>query len=117
NQFRPVSVEKLKLRNGKQKRLLTTAAVAGGARRSGTMILDTCALLWLAGRDKRLSRAALKEINAAPAVYVSATSGFGIAIKVAKGKLKLPSPPQEWFEKLVEHHGLAVLPLELQVCI
>ena len=81
------------------------------------MILDTCALLWLASGDKKLSRAALKEINAAAAVYVSAISGFEIAIKVAKGKLKLPSPPQEWFEKIIEHHGLTVLPLELNVCI
>lgn len=81
------------------------------------MILDTCALLWLASGDKKLSRATLKEINAAPAVYVSAISGFEIAIKVAKGKLKLPSPPQEWFEKVVAHHGLAMLPLELNVCI
>ena len=29
------------------------------------MILDTCALLWLASGDKHLSRATLKEINAA----------------------------------------------------
>ena len=81
------------------------------------MILDTCALLWLASGDKKLSRSALKEINEASAVYVSAISGFEIAIKVARGKLKLPSPPQEWFEKIVEHPGLAVLPLELNVCI
>ena len=81
------------------------------------MILDTCALLWLASGDKKLSRSARKEINEASAVYVSAISGFEIAIKVARGKLKLPSPPQEWFEKIVEHHGLAVLPLELNVCI
>jgi PIN domain nuclease of toxin-antitoxin system len=83
----------------------------------GSMILDTCALLWLASRDKKLSRSALKEINAASAVYVSAISGFEITIKVAKGKLKLPVPPQLWFEKVVEHHGLTVLPLELNVCI
>ena len=81
------------------------------------MILDTCALLWLASGDKKLSRSALKEINAAAAVYVSAISGFEIALKVARGKLKLPGPPQEWFEKVIEHHGLAVLPLELNVCI
>jgi len=81
------------------------------------MILDTCALLWLASGDKKLSRAALKEINAAAAVYVSAISGFEIAIKVARGKLKLPHAPQEWFEKIVEHHGLTILPLELNVCI
>ena len=81
------------------------------------MILDTCALLWLASGDKKLSRSALKEINSASAVYVSAISSFEIAIKVAKGKLKLPHAPQEWFEKVVEHHGLTVLPLELNVCI
>jgi PIN domain nuclease of toxin-antitoxin system len=81
------------------------------------MILDTCALLWLASHNKKLSRSALKQINEAPAVYVSAISGFEIAIKVSKGKLKLPSPPQEWFENVIEHHGLAVLPLELTVCI
>jgi PIN domain nuclease of toxin-antitoxin system len=87
--------------------------MAGG----GAMILDTCALLWLASGDKKLSRATLKEINEVSAVYVSAISGFEVAIKVAKGKLKLPRPPQEWFEKIIEHHGLTVLSLELNVCI
>lgn len=81
------------------------------------MILDTCALLWLASGSKRLSRSTLTEINEAPAVYVSAISGFEIAINVAKGKLTLPNPPQDWFEQVVEHHGLAVLPLELNACI
>ena len=87
--------------------------MAGG----GAMILDTCALLWLASGDKKLSRSALNEINAAAAVYVSSISGFEIAIKAAKRKLKLPSAPQEWFDKVVEHHGLAVLPLDLHGCI
>jgi len=81
------------------------------------MILDTCALLWLATGGKKISRATLKEIAGAPAVYVSAITGFEIAIKAVRGKLKLPHPPQEWFEKIVEHHGLAVLPLDLNICI
>ncbi len=81
------------------------------------MILDTCALLWLASGSKRLSRSTLKQINEAPAVYVSAISGFEIAIKAAKNKLKLPIPPQEWFEKIIEHHGIMVLSLELNDCI
>jgi len=81
------------------------------------MILDTCALLWLASGDRKLSCSALKNINEEAAVYVSAISGFEIAIKAAKGRLKLPHPPQEWFEKVVEHHGLEVLPLDLNVCI
>ncbi len=83
----------------------------------GAMILDTCALLWLASGDKKLSRSALKEISQAPAVYISAISAFEIALKVAKGKLKLPNPPKEWFEKIVEHHGVTVLPLDLNVCV
>lgn len=81
------------------------------------MILDTCALLWLASGDKKISRPTLKQINEASAVYVSAISGFEIAIKASRGKLKLPHPPQEWFEKVIEHHGLTVLPLELNICI
>ena len=81
------------------------------------MILDTCALLWLASGDKKLSRSTLKEINEAGAVYVSAISGFEIAIKSARGKLKLPLPAPEWFGRIIEHHGLTVLPIELDVCI
>jgi PIN domain nuclease of toxin-antitoxin system len=81
------------------------------------MILDTCALLWLASGGKKISRAVLKEINEASAVYVSAISGFEIAIKSSRGKLKLPHAPLEWFEKVIEHHGLTVLPLELNICI
>jgi PIN domain nuclease of toxin-antitoxin system len=81
------------------------------------MILDTCALLWLASGEKKISRPTLKEINEASAVYVSAISGFEIAIKASRGKLKLPHTPQEWFEKVIEHHGLTVLPLELNICI
>jgi len=81
------------------------------------MILDTCALLWLAAGERRLSRAALKQINEAPAVYISAVSGFEVALKVARGRLELPHPPAEWFTKVIDHHGLSVLPIELNVCI
>jgi len=82
-----------------------------------SMILDTCALLWLAAGDRRLSRTALKQINEAPAVYVSAVSGFEVALKVARGRLKLPHPPAEWFARVIDHHGLSVLPVDLNACI
>ena len=81
------------------------------------MILDTCALLWLAGGGKKLSRAALKQINEASAVYVSAISGFEISLKAGCGKLELSHPVEKWFGLVVEHHGLTILPLELDVCI
>lgn len=81
------------------------------------MILDTCALLWLAVGEKKLSRSALKKINEAPAVYVSTISGFEISLKVGQGKLELSHPVEEWFEQVAEHHSLTVLPLGLDVCI
>ena len=81
------------------------------------MILDTCALIWLAGGSKKLSRSTLKEINEASAVYVSAISGFEISLKAGAGKLRLSRPVGEWFERVTEHHGLTVLPLDLKVCI
>jgi len=81
------------------------------------MILDTCALLWLVTRDKKLSPEALSQIRECAAVYVSAVSAFEIALKVAKRKLKLPLPSREWFMRAVEHHDLTVFPLTVDVCV
>jgi len=81
------------------------------------MILDTCALLWLASGGKKLSLATLKEINDAPAVYISAISGFEISLKASGRRLELSHPVETWFEQITEHHGLTILPLGLDVCI
>ena len=81
------------------------------------MILDTCALLWLVSGGEKLSRAALKEINATPALYVSAVTGYEISKKTATGKLHLSHPVEEWFEQAIAHHGLTIIPLSLDVCI
>jgi PIN domain nuclease of toxin-antitoxin system len=87
--------------------------VAGAER----VILDTCALLWLAQGGGALSAAALQRIDAAPVVYVSAISGFEIGIKVQKGKLHLPVPPADWFTAVLSHHHLDILVLNLDVCL
>jgi PIN domain nuclease of toxin-antitoxin system len=81
------------------------------------VILDTCALLWLATSDKKLSATARKDINEAAFVYVSAISSFEIALKSARGKLDLKKPTQEWFERVVESHSLTVLPVDVEICI
>ena len=81
------------------------------------MILDTCALLWLAQGRGELSEVALQRIDAAPVVYVSAISGFEIGIKVQKGKLGLPARPADWFTAVLAHHNLEVLLLDLAICI
>lgn len=81
------------------------------------LILDTCALLWLAAGGDQLSEAATARIEAAPVVHVSAISGFEIGIKHRGGKLELPAAPADWFEVILEHHGLEVLTLDLPICI
>jgi len=81
------------------------------------VILDTCALLWLAQGGGALSETALHRIDMASVVYVSAISGFEIGIKVQKGKLHLPVPPADWFLAVLAHHHLEVLVLNLDVCL
>ena len=81
------------------------------------VILDTCALLWLAQGGDRLSEPVRQRINTEPTVYVSAITGFEIGIKHQKGKLELPARPSEWFAAILEHHDIEVLPLDLPICI
>lgn len=81
------------------------------------MLLDTCALLWLASGGGKLSDAALEQIDLSPAIHISAISGFEISIKYRKGKLELPVLPDEWFRVVLAHHDISVISLDLDICI
>lgn len=81
------------------------------------MILDTCALLWLAEGGQKLGKRAKELIAAEPVVHVSAISGFEIALKHAQRKLHLPALPGDWLDVILKHHGLVVVPLSLDVCV
>lgn len=81
------------------------------------MLLDTCALLWLAEGGNRLGDKARTRIAEAPVVYVSAITGFEIGMKAARRKIDLPVNARAWLEAVIEHHGLSVVPLSLDVCV
>jgi PIN domain nuclease of toxin-antitoxin system len=81
------------------------------------MLLDTCALLWLAHDQTKISTAVLEKIVEAPLVSVSAVSGFEIGIKSRAGKLQLPIPPREWVGEILKHHQIDVISLDLDICI
>jgi PIN domain nuclease of toxin-antitoxin system len=81
------------------------------------MLLDTCALLWLAEGGGRLSRRTFREMRRAPRLCVSTITGFEIALKQANGKLQLPAQPGIWFETVMDNHGLTLLAPDLPVCI
>lgn len=76
------------------------------------LILDTCAILWLADDQHALSPAARSAITKhAGAIYVSAITAFEIALKVRKKRLELPMPPDRWYQKALELHGLVEIPI------
>lgn len=71
------------------------------------MLLDTCTLLWLAGDPASLSAPARAAIADAPGLLcVSAISALEIGVKVRKGKLELPLPPEEWWALALRTHDL-----------
>jgi PIN domain nuclease of toxin-antitoxin system len=81
------------------------------------ILLDTCALLWLAHDQSKLSPKTLRKIEESPIVCVSAISGFEIGLKYRAAKLSLPVPPADWFEGVLEHHDISVLDLDMGICL
>lgn len=81
------------------------------------MLLDTCALLWLAHDQSKISPDTLSKIESASAVCLSAISGFEIALKCRSGKLILPRPPADWIREVVEHHNLYIIDLDIETCV
>jgi PIN domain nuclease of toxin-antitoxin system len=57
-----------------------------------TLLLDTHAVLWWQADDRRLSKPARRAIATADVVWVSAASGWEVAIKSALGRLRLSEP-------------------------
>lgn len=73
------------------------------------LLLDTHAVLWWQADDRRLSRPARQAIASADIVWVSAASGWEVAIKTALGRLRLAEP----FAVTVAADDLVELPVTL----
>ena len=80
-----------------------------------TVMLDTCALLYLASGFDKLSTHARRVIDTALLVLVSPVSAWEISLKVRRGQLVLPLEPEEWFSKAIEQHQLDLLPLSPEI--
>ena len=74
------------------------------------LLLDTHVILWWQRDDRRLQRNARRAIAEADVVWVSAVSGWEVAIKVALGRLRLDEP----FKLLIAADDFTELPLTLQ---
>jgi PIN domain nuclease of toxin-antitoxin system len=82
------------------------------------ILLDTCALLWLAADQTKLTMPAKTAIRAnAEWLFISSVSAFEISLKVSKGKLELPLDPATWWNKSLYHHGIQEIPLSSAICM
>lgn len=68
------------------------------------ILLDTCALIWLAEGSPLASgaEAALQEAQAHGSLVVSPMTAWEIGMLVAKGRLALTMPPLTWFQTALD---------------
>ena len=76
------------------------------------ILCDTCALIWLATEDAKLSRMALTMIRDAGLLCFSSISIWEIARKVKAGELEIPVSPTLFADMLVKQYGMRELPLD-----
>lgn len=79
------------------------------------VLLDTCALLALAGQAGKLTRAAVRVMDAAEGAIASPITAWEIAIKAKCGKLSLGITPENWFCQALERYQLIEAPLSIQL--
>lgn len=76
------------------------------------LLLDSCALIWLASEPARLSQTATAAINDPEStLHVSHATLWEITLKHHAGKLLLPDAPRRWWTEQIEKWGLVELPM------
>lgn len=81
------------------------------------VLLDTCALIWLATGDARLSRSARRVIREAEVLCFSAISIWEIARKVKKGILEIPVSPARFASLVSSQYGAEELPVNNAIAL
>jgi PIN domain nuclease of toxin-antitoxin system len=66
------------------------------------LLLDTCAIIWLANQAGQLSTTARDAIDQAWFVYVSPVSAWELGLKVAKGRVTLPELLETWWPRVID---------------
>lgn len=78
-------------------------------------LLDTCAVLWLAGDGEGLAEATVADLQLSQnEVFVSAITSAELACLVRKDKIELPTHWRRWFRDAIEQNGWGVLPVDLE---
>ena len=81
------------------------------------VLLDTCALCWVANDADDLSAAAREAIEGARSAFVSPVSAWEIGLKVRQGRLELPDALGSWYSRLLEQDDLEEIALGREAAI
>ena len=84
------------------------------------LLLDTCAAIWIADSQPisiEASNAMSSAIAAHEPVYVSPITGWELGLLVSRGRLRLMTTPQRWFDQLMRAPGLKLANLSPDVLI
>ncbi len=82
---------------------------------ASAILLDGCALIWVATDPGRLTPVAQKALDGATVWHVSEATVLELTLKHAKGKLHLPSPPRVWFQEVFARWKIKSIPLSREV--
>jgi PIN domain nuclease of toxin-antitoxin system len=87
---------------------------------NASLLLDTCAVIWIAndqplGEDAR--HAIAGALQADEPVFISPISAWEIGMLASRGRIILQMSPQKWFERLVEAPGIRLADMPPSVLV
>ena len=84
------------------------------------VLLDTCAAIWIM-KMMPLADPATKVIQSAykanAGVYVSPFTAWEVGMLVSKGRLTFSTPPDIWFDALIQMPGIRLAPLTPKILL
>jgi len=81
------------------------------------IVLDTATWIWRASDPKRLSARARRAIDQADHALVSAISVWEVAMLVAKRRIQLDRPVEQWVGTALALPGIQLAPLEPAIAV
>ena len=87
---------------------------------NASLLLDTCAVIWIAndqplGEDAR--HAIAGALQADEPVFISPISAWEIGLLASRGRITLQMSPQKWFERLMEAPGVRLADMPPSVLV
>ena len=81
------------------------------------LLIDTCALLWLASTPDRISADVRRQIANSETRYVSSMTFWEIVFKSQIGKLKLELDPVAWLRRVERKFALTVVDVSHEMMV